>query len=81
MVHGWESKSVEAQKDLAESRPAPLASARLTSDECQRLRERGSLELSRSRIMQELASATHPHRRQSLEAALRHLEQKLAALG
>lgn len=81
MVRGWESKSVEAQKDIAESRKAPSAADRLTLEQQQRARERESLELSRGRILRELASAAHPRHRQSLEAALLHLDQKLQALG
>lgn len=80
MARGWESKSVEAQKDIAESRQPPAAAARLTPEQRRRLQERESLELSRRRILRELALATHPRRRESLEAALRHLEEKLAAL-
>jgi hypothetical protein len=80
MARGWESKSVEAQKDLAESREPRPASAHLTPEQRERQRERESLKLSRSRILRELASATLPRRRESLEAALRHLEEKLAAL-
>ena len=80
MARGWESKSVEEQKDLAESRRPRLDLARLTPQQRERQRERESLQLSRQRILQELASTTHPRRRESLEAALRHLDQKLAAL-
>lgn len=79
MARGWESKSVEAQKDIAESRQPTAASARLTPEQRHRLQELESLELSRRRILRELASATHPRHRESLEAALRHLEEKLAA--
>jgi hypothetical protein len=42
--------------------------------------ERESLELSRTRVLKDLGSATHPRRREQLEAALRHLNEKLAAL-
>jgi len=79
MARGWESKSVEEQKGLADTRPHSAA-GRLTPEQRERQRERDSLELSRSRVRQELASATNPRRREMLEAALRDLEKKLAAL-
>ena len=81
MARGWESKSVEGQIETAESQRAHSAAARLTPEQQQRQRDRESLELSRSRVVAELASATNPRRRELLEAALRHLEEKIAALG
>jgi hypothetical protein len=42
--------------------------------------ERHSLELSRTRVLKDLDGATHPRCREQLEAALRHLDQKLAEL-
>ena len=38
------------------------------------------LELSRKRVLGDLQATTHPRRREQLEAALRHLEQKFVAL-
>jgi len=38
------------------------------------------LQLSRIRIVNDLASATHPNHRKSLEAALAHLDKKIADL-
>jgi hypothetical protein len=64
MARGWESKSVEEQKDLADSRQPDAAAANLTPEQRQRQRERESLELSRSWVMRELASATHSWRRE-----------------
>lgn len=80
MARGWESKSVEEQVETAESRRAHSGSPRLTPEQQQRQRDRESLELSRSRVVGELASATNPRRRESLEAALKHLEEKITAL-
>jgi hypothetical protein len=42
--------------------------------------ERQSLELSRTRVIKDLEAATNPRRREQLEAALQHLNRKLAAL-
>jgi hypothetical protein len=79
MARGWESKSVESQIESAESRPSP-AGARQTEDELARVRERESLQLSRVRVLHDLEGARNPNYRASLEAALRHLDGKIAAL-
>jgi hypothetical protein len=42
--------------------------------------ERKGLVLSRKRIVNDLETATHPNHRKSLEAALEHLDKKIAEL-
>lgn len=79
MARGWESKSVESQVEAAESRRAQRA-APWDPVQLNRQRERESLELSRTRVLRDLASATNPGYRESLQAALAHLEEKLAGL-
>lgn len=79
MARGWESKAVEEQMDNTESIETESDIPQLTPADQQRLRERESLELSRARVQQELAAATHPHYRSSLQAALGYLEEKIAA--
>ncbi|MGH9396659.1 MAG: hypothetical protein ACRD18_07385 [Terriglobia bacterium] len=78
MARGWESKSAEEQIALAASGREPAA--HLTEEQRHRLRERESLELSRTRVMRDLAAATHARHRALLEAALKHLDEKIAAL-
>jgi len=51
-----------------------------TDEEVQRDQQRADLELSRVRIAHDLELATHPNHRKSLEAALAHLDEKIAAL-
>lgn len=80
MARGWESKAVEEQMDIAESKDIESDLPKITPEQQQRQRERESLELSRTRVQQELAAATHPNYRRSLEAALGYLEKKIAAL-
>ncbi len=47
----------------------------------QRRRSAGPiLQLSRTRIANDLSTATHPNHRKSLEAALAHLDKKIADL-
>src|SRR5579885_107367 len=80
MARGWERKSVEEQKEAAESRRAAAAAIRLTADEVAKQKEIEGLQLSRTRVMHDLEAATHPRHRESLEAALRFLDEKIAAL-
>jgi len=70
MARGWESKSVESQQ--AEE---PKRGGEKKIDQ-----RRHSLEMSRRRIVSELASTKSNMRRASLEAALRHLDEQLSKL-
>jgi hypothetical protein len=81
MSRGWESKSVESQMEDAALKRNAARRTPLTDDEIRISRERESLQLSRTRVLKDLEAATHPRRRQQLQAALNHLDQKLAALG
>jgi ribosomal protein S25 len=69
MARGWESKSVESQQN-----DVPLVKEKQVD------RQRHSLEMSRRRIVAELAATQSNVRRSSLEAALRHLDEELAKL-
>jgi hypothetical protein len=80
MARGWESKDVEAQVESTETKKSPNDKQKSAE---QQLREQSvrDLKLSRTRITNDLASATHPNHRKSLEAALAHLDKKIAELG
>ena len=80
MARGWESKSVESQMEAAEARQAAARQATQSEEEIRQRRERESLELSRKRVLQDLAAARHPRHRQQLQAALAHLESRLKAV-
>jgi hypothetical protein len=80
MARGWESKSVESQIESAESRRAAARSAEINAIEAERIRQRQSLLLSRTRVLHDLENATNPRYRKVLEAALTHLDQKLGEL-
>ena len=75
MARGWESKSIESQIEAAEARRAD-ATPRLSAEEL----KRNSLLLSRTRILREIAAARHPRHRETLEASLKFLDEKLAEL-
>jgi hypothetical protein len=81
MARGWESKDVEAQVESAEAKKSPSNNNK-AKDSAQYLREQSvkDLQLSRVRIINDLASATNPNHRKSLEAALAHLDKKIADL-
>ena len=81
MARGWESKDVEAQ--LEEKKAVPQTQDNKipkSTEQIRREQERRGLQLSRTRILKDLETATHPNHRKSLEAALEHLDRKIADL-
>ena len=79
MARGLESKDVESQVASRENMAAP-GKARKAQDQLEKDRERANIELSRIHIINDLETATHPNHRKQLEAALAHLDHKLAEL-
>ena len=79
MARGWESKDVESQVEASRA-PQQKASGAKSPEQIQRDHQRKDLQLSRTRIVNELGSATHPNHRKSLEAALAHLDKKISEL-
>ena len=80
MSRGWESKAVESQMEEAAARRAAPRQTPPTAEQLRLESARESLRLSRTRVLKDLEDSTHPRRREQLEAALRHLDQKLAEL-
>ena len=81
MARGWESKSVEAQMESAESRRVEQKAADAVTSEQARLdRERDALRMQLIRIRREFEDARHDRHREQLEGAIKHLEEKLAQL-
>jgi CHASE3 domain sensor protein len=79
MARGWESKSVESQQ----TEDIKKRSGRhdlLTSDERERLRKKGSLELSRRRVLHDIEETQSAVRRTSLEQALAFLDEEIRKL-
>ena len=71
------------QAQLEEKKAVPQTQdnkAQKSSEQIRREQERRGLQLSRTRILNDLENATHPNHRKSLEAALAHLDQKIADL-
>jgi hypothetical protein len=67
---------VEAKKSMS----AASGKGPRTPEELRREQECRDLQLSRIRIVNDLQIATNPNHRKSLEAALAHLDQKIAKL-
>jgi hypothetical protein len=81
MARGWESKDVEAQVEATEAPQSKAPPGTKSAEQIYREQQRKDLQLSRTRIMNDLASATHPNHRKSLEAALAHLDKKISEIG
>ena len=83
MARGWESKSVEAQIESAQSRSrkGALAAVELTPAQVSALREKENLALSRKRVLHELETSKNPRYVRMLQTELRALEEKIRKLG
>ncbi len=79
MARGWESKSVESQIESAD-RSADRG-VDLTPEERELRRKREGLELSRRRVVQEIATTRSALRRTALEQALAFLDEEIGRLG
>ena len=80
MARGWESKSVEAQIESAESRSLRVTGYELSAAQITRVRERENIQLSRTRVMRELATSKNPRYVQLLNRELKVLEERLQRL-
>jgi len=80
MARGWESKDVESQVELKKTIMEAQSKALKTAEQARRDSEKRDLQLSRTRIQNDLQVATNPNHRKSLEAALAHLDKKILEL-
>lgn len=78
MARGWESKSVESQREDAAARSE--GGTALTPEERAIQQKRQGLELSRRRVLNDLAATSSELRRASLEQALAHIEEEIRKL-
>ena len=80
MARGWESKAVADQIEEGNSaRPGDSARAR-TNEERQRQQRIESLNLSKSRLLQQLDRATNPSYRKVLMNGLEAIESEIEGL-
>jgi hypothetical protein len=77
VARGWESKSVEAQIEEGENRPAPTPRGAVTPEGKLRRQRLESLKLSRSRLMQQLEVASNPSYRNVLMKGLQAVEKEM----
>jgi hypothetical protein len=80
MARGWESKSVESQIEARESRRPASRRQAVSATEAERIKQRDSLQMSRTRVLRDLEAANNPRYKVILEAALKHLDDKLLEL-
>jgi len=80
MARGWESKDVESQVEDRKSVADNKGQGQKSAEQVRKEQEKRGLALSRTRILNSLEAATHPNHRKSLEAALAHLDKKIAEL-
>ena len=78
MARGWESKSVEAQIDMAESRRTPLRRKAPSPETLEAIRKKETILLSRTRVVRELSAAQNPRYRAVLTKALADLDAQLS---
>jgi hypothetical protein len=78
MARGWESKSVESQQE--DRARGSAARPPVSPEERARAQRRAACELSRARIVDELAKVATGPRRSALEAALAALDAELREL-
>lgn len=77
MARGWESKSVESQREDAQDLSD---SNRLSREELEFQGKRKSLERSLGRVESDMKATTSEARRESLRHAKEHLEEELRKL-
>jgi len=78
MAKGWESKSVEALAGVFEVRPLTAGRNVPDSATLDRIRQKETMLLSRTRIMTDLKSTENPRYRELLTRTLADLDAKLA---
>ena len=81
MARGWESKSVEAQIDMAEFRSAAARAKVVSAESLDLLRKKESILMSRTRVVRDLENAQNPRYKAVLSKALADLDAQLSTLG
>jgi hypothetical protein len=82
MARGWESKSIEAQIDMAEQQRRSSAILQTKPDpvKLEMLRKKETLQLSRIRVVRELDTALNPRYKAQLNKALADLDAQLSTI-
>lgn len=81
MARGWESKSIESQmEDAGKRRSGHADTPSMTDEERKQQARYNQLQLSRTRIQQEMITACNTRFRMQLERELAFLDQELEKL-
>ena len=80
MARGFESKSVQDQWQDAEARHEQKQKKQVPQSELHQQHHRNEILLSRTRVERELNETSSERRRESLQAALDHLDGELRKL-
>jgi hypothetical protein len=78
MARGWESKSVEAQIEMAEENRSAIRKLTPSPEKLDLIRKRETVLLSRTRIVRDLESAQNPRYKAMLNKALADLDVQLS---
>jgi hypothetical protein len=78
MARGWESKSVEAQIDMAEAHHTSEQEKALSFESLELIRKKETILLSRTRVVRELGNAQNPRYKAVLMKALADLDAQLS---
>jgi len=77
MARGWESKSVEAQIDMAEAHRTVPVGEKYAPETLELIRKKETILLSRTRVVREMESARNPRYKAVLDKALADLDAQL----
>lgn len=77
MARGWESKSVEAQIDMAEAHRNTKPTKAPNYESLELIRKKETILLSRTRVVRELDNAQNPRYKAVLVKALADLDAQL----
>ena len=80
MARGWESKSVEAQIDMAEAHRNSKRTKALNHESLELIRKKENILLSRTRVVRELDNAQNPRYKAVLTKALADLDAQLTSI-
>ena len=80
MARGWESKSVEAQIDMAAARSTSKKKMAPTAQSLDVIRKKETILLSRTRVVRELDNAQNPRYKAVLTKALADLDAQLTTI-
>jgi hypothetical protein len=80
MARGWESKSVEAQIDMAEAHRPYQRTKAPSPESLELIRKKETILLSRTRVVRELHTAQNPRYKAVLTKALADLDAQLITI-